>query len=133
MKKLVKNLLFGAGIAAVGLAVYSLWKDAEESVVVQDVNVEPPTITPTKEYVERRRQQIRDAAEARRAAQQEAAQEGTAREETAREETAQEGTAQEGTAREETVQEGTAQEGTPDSVPVETDALKQATEQQGEQ
>lgn len=128
MKKLVKNLLFGAGIAAVGLAVYSLWKDAEEPVVVQDVNIEPPTTTPTKEYVERRRQQIRNAAEARRAAQQEAAQE-----ETACEETAQEGTVQEGTAREKTVQEGTTQEGTPDSVPVETDALKQATEQQGEQ
>lgn len=80
MKKLVKNLLFGAGIAAVGLAVYSLWKDAEEPVVVQDVNVEPPTTTPTKEYVERRRQQIRDAAEARRAAQQEVAEESSKRE-----------------------------------------------------
>lgn len=118
MKKLVKNLLFGAGIAAVGLAVYSLWKDAEEPVVVQDVNVEPPATTPTKEYVERRRQQIRDAAEARRAAQQEAAQEETAQEEVPQEEAAQ---------------DGAAQEEAPDTVPVESGASEQASERQEEQ
>lgn len=123
MKKLVKNLLFGAGIAAVGLAVYSLWKDAEEPVVVQDVNVEPPTITPTKEYVERRRQQIRDAAEARRAAQQEAAQEETAQEEVPQEEVPQE----------EAAQDGAAQEEAPDTVPVESGASEQASERQEEQ
>ena len=107
MNKLVKNLLLGAGIAAVGLAVYSLWKDAEEPVVVQDVNAEPPATTPTKEYVERRRQQIRDAAEARRA-DQEAPQE-------------------------ETPQDGAAQEEAPDTVPVEADASEQASERQEEQ
>ena len=107
MKKLVKNLLFGAGIAAVGLAVYSLWKDAEEPVVVQDVNVEPSATTPTKEYVERRRQQIRDAAEARRAAQE--------------------------VPQEETPQDGAAQEEAPDTVPVESDSSEQASERQEEQ
>ena len=117
MKKLVKNLLFGAGIAAVGLAVYSLWKDAEEPVVVQDVNVEPPTTTPTKEYVERRRQQIRDAAEARRAAQ----------------EVPQEEVPQEETPQEETPQDGAAQEEAPDTVPVESDSSEQASERQEEQ
>lgn len=117
MKKLVKNLLFGAGIAAVGLAVYSLWKDAEEPVVVQDVNVESPTTTPTKEYVERRRQQIRDAAEARRAAQ----------------EALQEETVQAEAPQEETAQDGAAQEEAPDTVPVESDASEQASERQEEQ
>ena len=112
MKKLVKNLLFGAGIAAVGLAVYSLWKDAEEPVVVQDVNVEPSATTPTKEYVERRRQQIRDAAEARRAAQE---------------------APQEEAPQEETPQDGAAQEEAPDTVPVEADASEQASERQEEQ
>lgn len=73
MKKFVKNLLFGAGIAAAGLIVYSLWKDAEEPVVVQNASVEPPATTLSKEYVERRRRQIREAAEARRAAQREVA------------------------------------------------------------
>lgn len=127
MKKLVKNLLFGAGIAAVGLAVYSLWKDAEEPVVVQDVNVEPPTTTPTKEYVERRRQQIRDAAEARRAAQEEATQEEATQKEATQEEAVQEETIQE-----ETAQDGAAQEEAPDTVLVESDALEQAPERQEE-
>ena len=112
MKKLVKNLLFGAGIAAVGLAVYSLWKDAEEPVVVQDVNVEPSATTPTKEYVERRRQQIRDAAEARRAAQE---------------------VPQEEVPQEETPQDGAAQEEAPDTVLVESDSSEQASERQEEQ
>ena len=128
MKKLVKNLLFGAGIAAVGLAVYSLWKDAEEPIVVQDANVEPPTNTPTKEYVERRRQQIRDAAEARRAAQEEATQEEATQKEATQEEAVQEETIQE-----ETAQDGAAQEEAPDTVLVESDALEQAPERQEEQ
>lgn len=123
MKKFVKNLLFGAGIATAGLIVYSLWKDAEESVVVQDVDVEQPTTTPSKEYVEHRRQQIRDAAEAKRAAQQEASQEETVQEEAVQEETAQE----------ETTQDGVAQEETPDTVPVESDVSEQASERQEEQ
>ena len=122
MKKLVKNLLFGAGIAAVGLAVYSLWKDAEEPVVVQDVNVEPPTTTPTKEYVERRRQQIRDAAEARRAAQ-----------EVPQEEVPQEEVPQEEVPQEEVPKDGAAQEEAPDTVPVESDSSEQASERQKEQ
>ena len=63
MKKFVKNLLFGAGIAAAGLIVYSMWKDAEEPVVVENASVEPPATTLSKEYVERRRRQIREAAE----------------------------------------------------------------------
>lgn len=108
MKKFVKNLLFGAGIATAGLIVYSLWKDTEGPVVVQDVDVEPPTTTPSKEYVEHRRQQIRDAAEAKRAAQQEASQE-------------------------ETAQEEAVQEETPDTVPVESDVSEQASERQEEQ
>ena len=72
MKKLVKGLLFGVGITAAGLAVYSLWKGTEKSIVVWDSDMLPPT-TPSKEYVEHRRQQIRDAAEARKAAQEETA------------------------------------------------------------
>ena len=128
MKKFVKNLLFGAGIATAGLIVDSLWKDAEEPVVVQDVDVEPPTTTPSKEYVEHRRQQIRDAAEAKRAAQQEASQEETAQKETSQEEAVQEETAQE-----ETAQDGVAQEEAPDTVPVDSDSSEQASERQEEQ
>lgn len=72
MKKALKNLLFGAGIAAAGLFVYSLWKDAEKPAVEQGTNNHSASTILSKEYVERRRQQIREAAEARRAAQQEA-------------------------------------------------------------
>lgn len=71
MKKTVKKLLIGAGLAVAGLAVYSVWKDAEEPDAVQHTDSNTVPVTPTKEYVERRRQQIRKAAEARRAAQQE--------------------------------------------------------------
>lgn len=70
MKKAVKNLLLGAGLAAVGLIAYSVWKDAKESAAVQDADYDPVSTTPSKEYVERRRQQIREAAEARKAAQE---------------------------------------------------------------
>ena len=71
MKKTVKRLLIGAGLAVAGLAVYSVWKDAEGPVAAQHTDSGTVPVTPTKEYVERRRQQIRKAAEARRAAQQE--------------------------------------------------------------
>lgn len=73
MKKLVKNLLFGAGIAAAGLAVYSLWKDTEEPAVVQNANNNSASTTLPKEYVERRRQHYREAAEAIRTARREVA------------------------------------------------------------
>lgn len=70
MKKLVKILLFGAGIAAVSFIACSRWKDAEDPVVVQDADVKPPAAAPAKEYVENQRQQRGDAAEAERAAQE---------------------------------------------------------------
>lgn len=73
MKKTLKNLLLGAGVAAVGLFVYSLWKDAEEPTMVQDTNSHSASTTLPKEYVERRRQHLREAAEAIRTAQREAA------------------------------------------------------------
>ena len=71
MKKFVKTLLFSAGIAAAGLIVYSLWKDGAEPVIAQGVGAKPPAPTLSKEYVEHRRQQIKDAAEARRVIQRE--------------------------------------------------------------
>lgn len=70
MKKAVKNLLLGVGIAAVGLIAYSVWKDTEEPAAVQDADCDPVSTTLSKEYVERRRRQIREAAEARKAAQE---------------------------------------------------------------
>lgn len=73
MKKTLKNLLFGAGVAAVGFFVYSLWKDTEEPAVVQNTKNNSASITLPKEYVERRRKHLREAAEAIRTAQREAA------------------------------------------------------------
>lgn len=72
MKKISKAILVGTGIAAVGLLVYSLRKDTEKPVSVWSSDAKPAT-SPSKEYVEHRRQQIRDTAEAKRAAQQETA------------------------------------------------------------
>lgn len=121
MKKLVKNLLFGAGIAAAGLAVYSLWKDAEKPAVVQNANNNSPSTTLPKEYVDRRRQQLRDSVKARKATQEEAAQED-----------ATEGTAREKNVQEEAVQEGPAQEEALDTVPVGPAPSEQTTEKRGE-
>ena len=70
VKKALKNLLVGAGLAVAGLIVYSAWKDAEEPVAVQSTDGNTVPTTPSKEYVEHRRQQIREAAEARRVAQE---------------------------------------------------------------
>lgn len=72
MNKALKNLLSGIGVAAVGLLVYSLWKEAEKPAVAQHPDSGTVPTSPTKEYVERRKQQIRKAAETRRAAQQKA-------------------------------------------------------------
>lgn len=110
MKKLGKTILVGAGIAAVGLLVYSLRKDAEKPASVWSSDAEPAT-SPSKEYVEHRRQQIRDA-EAKKAAQ----------EENARKEAAQG----------ETAQEEAIQGEPPDTVPVESAFTGQVVEQQGE-
>ena len=147
MKKSVKQVLLGTGIAAAGLAVYSLWKNAEEPASVQNADIKS-SVTSSKEFVEHRRQQIRAAAEARKAAQKESPQEGTAQEEAAQEEAvqqeaareeaaqegvAQEGAAQEGAAQEEAAQEEAAQEEAPDTVPVESGALEQVSERQEEQ
>lgn len=64
MKKLVKNLLFGAGIAAVGLFAYSVWEDTKKpSIVVHRTEENSVPTTTSKEFVERRRQQIREAAQ----------------------------------------------------------------------
>lgn len=122
MKKSVKNVLLGTGIAAAGLAVYSLWKNAEEPAAVQNADVKS-AVTSSKEFVEHRRQQIRAAAEARKAAQKESPQEGTAQEEAAQEEAVQQ----------EAAQEEAAQEEAPDTVPAESDASEQVSERQGEQ
>ena len=112
MKKSVKNVLLGTGIVAAGLAVYSLWKNAEEPAPMQNEDIKS-SVTSSKEFVEHRRQQIRAAAEARKAAQKESSQE----------ESSQEGAAQ----------EEAAQEEAPDTVPVESGALEQVSERQEKQ
>lgn len=79
MKKMTRTLLLGVGIAAAGAIAYSLWDSVNEPVVVQDADSVPTT--PSKEYVERRRQQMRDTAQAKTVEEpspEESSEEGTA-------------------------------------------------------
>ena len=73
MKKVFKNLLIGAGIAAAGWAVYSVLKKPEETPEEQNVaEAEGSTASTgfTKEYIEHRKQKIREATAAKKAAQE---------------------------------------------------------------